>query len=60
MQGSAVSRLQERLQAAGFFQGAIDGAFGPETQNAVQAAQRQYQLEADGIVGPATWSALLR
>ncbi|WP_199300325.1 peptidoglycan-binding protein [Trichocoleus sp. FACHB-262] len=60
MQGSAVSRLQERLQAAGFFQGTIDGAFGPETQNAVQAAQRQYQLEADGIVGPATWSALLR
>ncbi|MEP0868723.1 peptidoglycan-binding protein [Trichocoleus desertorum AS-A10] len=60
MQGSAVSRLQERLQAAGFFQGAIDGAFGPETQSAVQAAQRQYQLEADGIVGPATWSALLR
>nr|WP_290221689.1 peptidoglycan-binding protein [Trichocoleus desertorum] len=60
MQGSAVSRLQERLQAAGFFQGVIDGAFGPETQTAVKAAQRQYQLEADGVVGPATWSALLR
>jgi len=60
MQGSAVTRLQERLQATGFFQGAVDGAFGPETQTAVEAAQRQYQLEVDGIVGPATWSALLR
>ncbi|HEY9858101.1 MAG TPA: peptidoglycan-binding domain-containing protein [Candidatus Obscuribacterales bacterium] len=60
MQGSAVSRLQERLQAAGLFQGVVDGAFGPETQIAVKAAQRQYQLEADGIVGPATWGALLR
>jgi peptidoglycan hydrolase-like protein with peptidoglycan-binding domain len=60
MQGSAVSRLQERLQKAGFFQGVVDGAFGPETQTAVKAAQRQYQLEVDGIVGPATWSTLLR
>lgn len=60
MQGSAVMRLQERLRAAGFFQGVVDGAFGLETQVAVEAAQRQYQLEIDGIVGPATWSALLR
>ena len=60
MEGPAVSRLQERLQAAGFFQGVVDGDFGPETQVAVQAAQRQYQLEVDGIVGPATWKALLR
>lgn len=60
MQGPAVSRLQERLQAAGFFQGVVDGDFGPETQMAVQAAQRQYQLEVDGVVGPATWRALLR
>ncbi|MCY7382418.1 MAG: peptidoglycan-binding protein, partial [Microcoleus sp. CAN_BIN18] len=27
---------------------------------AVKAAQRQYQLPADGIVGRATWEALLR
>lgn len=60
MEGPAVSRLQERLQAAGFFQGVVDGEFGPETQGAVQAAQRQYQLEVDGIVGPATWRSLLR
>lgn len=60
MRGSAVARLQERLRAAGFFDGAIDGIFGTETQAAVQAAQRSYRLTPDGIVGSATWSALLR
>ncbi|NJO40114.1 MAG: peptidoglycan-binding protein [Cyanobacteria bacterium RU_5_0] len=59
-QGSAVARLQERLRALGFFSGVVDGIFGRETQAAVQAAQRTYNLEPDGIVGPATWSALLR
>ncbi|MBE9177564.1 peptidoglycan-binding protein [Oculatella sp. LEGE 06141] len=60
MQGPAVSRLQERLQATGFFDGAIDGIFGPQTQAAVRAAQRNFQLDPDGVVGPATWTALLR
>ncbi len=60
MQGPAVVRLQERLQSAGFFQGAVDGIFGPATRTAVQAAQRNFTLEPDGVVGPATWTALLR
>ena len=60
MYGPAVVQLQERLQALGFYTGALDGVFGPETQNAVQEAQRRYQLTADGVVGPATWGALLR
>ncbi len=60
MQGEAVTRLQERLKAIGVFSGAIDGFFGPETETAVQAAQRNYNLEPDGIVGPATWKALLQ
>lgn len=60
MQGDAVVRLQERLKTIGVFSGAIDGSFGPETEAAVQAAQRNFNLEPDGIVGPATWEALLR
>jgi N-acetylmuramoyl-L-alanine amidase len=60
MRGSAVARLQERLRATGFFRGAIDGVFGAETQAAVRNAQSRYQLEPDGIVGAATWTALLR
>lgn len=60
MTGLAVEGLQTRLQALGVFRGAIDGVFGPETQAAVEAAQRMLQLEPDGVVGPSTWIALLK
>ena len=60
MRGSAVEGLQERLKALNFFDGAIDGIFGSETKSAVEAAQRNFGLEADGVVGPATWLVLLR
>lgn len=36
-----------------------DGDFGPQTKSAVLAFQRRNELEADGIVGPETWAALL-
>jgi len=60
MRGPAVRDLQKRLRAKGFLRVSADGVFGPETQAAVKAAQRRYQLPADGIVGRATWEALLR
>lgn len=60
MQGAAVTRLQEQLKAIGLFTGAVDGVFGTETEIAVQEAQRNYNLEPDGVVGPATWAALLQ
>lgn len=56
--GEAVKRLQERLSALGFYQGAIDGIFGELTEEAVKNAQANYQLTDDGIVGPATWNAI--
>jgi peptidoglycan hydrolase-like protein with peptidoglycan-binding domain len=52
--------LQDRLRTLGFLQGEADGVFGTETVAAVKAAQSNFQLEPDGIVGPATWRALLR
>lgn len=59
MTGTAVTQLQERLKAIGLFNGAVDGVFGVETEIAVQEVQRRYNLEPDGIVGPATWAVLL-
>lgn len=58
MTGPDVVALQERLQAAGVYQGAVDGIFGPVTDQAVRAFQTQAGLIVDGVVGPATWSAL--
>lgn len=36
-----------------------DGEFGPATRQAVENFQTTHNLEADGIIGPATWGALL-
>lgn len=59
-QGEAVTQLQERLRTIGVFTGTVDGVFGPETEAAVRQAQQNYNLEPDGVVGPATWEALLQ
>ncbi len=58
--GNAVARLQRQLSKKGFLDGASDGAFGPMTEEAVKAAQEALGLEVDGVVGPATWRALLK
>ncbi|MGI6485837.1 MAG: spore cortex-lytic enzyme [Tepidanaerobacteraceae bacterium] len=56
--GSDVSQLQQKLNQLGFWAGQVDGIFGKRTQNAVLSFQRAKGLKVDGIVGPATFSAL--
>jgi lysozyme len=55
--GKAVERLQRALKAAGHAV-TVDGDFGDATKRAVKAFQAAHGLEADGVVGPATWAAL--
>lgn len=38
----------------------IDGVYGSETEEAVRAFQRANGLEPDGIIGRATWEAIIR
>jgi len=50
--------VQYLLQARGISV-AADGVFGSGTDTAVRAFQRSRGLDDDGIVGPATWGALV-
>ena len=54
----AIREVQRFLKELGFYEGAIDAHFGPLTEEAVQAFQREQEIAVDGIVGPETWSAL--
>ena len=60
MRNSEVRKLQERLKQLGFLTGDVDGDFGVMTEAGVKAAQQSYGLEVDGVVGGATWEAILR
>lgn len=56
--GQRVVRLQKKLTALGYYDGAIDGHFGPLTDQAVKQFQRANGLDVDGYVGPKTKAAL--
>nr|WP_278436436.1 peptidoglycan-binding protein [Brucella anthropi] len=60
MRGLSVADLQRGLRAAGFYHLSIDGIFGPGTEQAVMAFQRDHRLVADGLVGPKTMNSLQR
>lgn len=61
--GQKVSQLQYMLNVMAEYvpsipSVAVDGIFGPRTQEAVIAFQRFAGLPEDGLVGPQTWNAL--
>lgn len=57
-QGEKVWKLQERLQALGYYQDAVDGQFGNGTRDAVIAFQKRNGLDADGLAGEETQRVL--
>ena len=57
-QGEEVTQLQSTLASLGYSV-AVDGDFGSATARAVKAFQESRGLEADGLVGAATYRALM-
>jgi peptidoglycan hydrolase-like protein with peptidoglycan-binding domain len=57
--GPDVRAVQELLKILGYYTGDPDGVYGPETADAVRRFQATHDIAADGIVGPATYDALL-
>ncbi|MFB6816515.1 peptidoglycan-binding protein [Streptomyces sp. NPDC056347] len=57
--GAQVKAVQRLLSEQGYPVGTVDGDFGPATKAAVTAYQAARGLDADGVVGPRTWAALL-
>ncbi|MBD2168591.1 peptidoglycan-binding protein [Calothrix membranacea FACHB-236] len=55
----AVRDVQTFLKQQGFYNGSIDGIYGPNTYSAVVTFQRSRNLTADGRIGQNTWEALL-
>jgi len=58
--GPAVFALQHNLHFAyGFTDLAIDGIFGPLTEQAVRIFQMVERIVVDGIAGPVTWNRII-
>jgi len=57
-QGEEVIALQEKLKQLGYYDGLADGNYSEATELAIVEFQKSVGLEADGIVGPTTWSKL--
>ncbi len=59
LKGDDVRSVQNALESKGYVTGSVDGVYGSKTENAVIAFQQAAGLDADGIVGPKTWAALM-
>lgn len=56
--GDEVRTVQSKLKRWGYYDGSVDGIFGPLTEKAVKKFQKNNGLTADGIVGAKTAAAL--
>ena len=58
-QGQDIAGIQEQLNALGYSAGSADGSFGQATAAAVERFQRDRGLDTDGVIGAATYSAIM-
>jgi len=58
--GDDVNAWQTFLHDKGFYDGPVDGSFGPSTFDATRAFQRAHQLTDDGVVGNHTFAAAMQ
>jgi lipoprotein-anchoring transpeptidase ErfK/SrfK len=56
--GRGVVNLQSHLRDWGFYHGATDGVYGPETKLAVERFEEHFHLEKDGIFARDQWQYL--
>lgn len=56
--GQGVAHMQANLAKFGYDVGAIDGDFGPKTEAALRAFQRDARIEVDGVFGPQSRAAM--
>lgn len=57
-QGEEVKKIQRRLKDLGYYEGEIDGGYGPVTAEAVRLFQMGNGLDGDGVVGDETRAVL--
>lgn len=58
LRGPDVAAVQRALAERSYDTGVIEGAYGPNTENAVRAFQSDHGVPVDGVVGPRTYSLL--
>ena len=56
--GDDVREVQRRLKNWGYYDGAVDGVYGPKTFQAVKDFQAKHGISTTGTVGPQTRAAL--
>ena len=59
-QVDAIKELQKELKRRGWYEGEIDGKYGPQTKMAVKSFQSKKNLYTDGDAGPKTINALMQ
>jgi len=57
--GQEILDVQKRLAELNYTVSTFDGNFGPETEKAIKQFQLDRGLEADGVIGPETYRALM-